>query len=678
MKQFYLPLFSLFTLTSVFAQVEDESCLPPDKKVLKLIQAGKSATTMDDAIENFGKAMEAAPDNAMAPFEFGVYYYHKGEKQYENDPNPNAGDGSFAKAEKLLTTAYENCSNYHSDLFYFLGIINYTQEDMEGCQKWFKLFVDFTSEDNSRYSPEFAKQTSDVKKVLATFKQQEEIKTVEVPFSPFMVKNVSTSNDEYFPMISPDNLFMFYTRRMEDKMGGVTATGNMKEYYSYSERKSETEDFSKGTAFSPPFNMGDFSSYGAASVSVDNKEMIICACKKTKVMDQLYTDCDLYSTTFEKIGPNPNDYKWSPLVNLGPNINTPDGWEGQPSLSADGQTMFFTAVRATTQMDDVFYVKREADGSWGKPVPFTQINTAGKDKSPFLHQDSETLYFVSASSKNRPGAGGLDIYYMREENGVWGEPKNIGTPINTPSDEVGLFVSTDGKLAYFSSFQGGNWNIYGFELYEEARPKPVTILKGELKNDQGAPIENATIEVAYAESDKVETVKVNGNDGRYAVVVKQEVPQDIIVSVKKEGAAYDAKLITKEEVQSKTSNNDLTVKDLKVGEAYTINDIFYDYNSDALSEKSKFVLREFARYLKANEGIKIVIQGHTDSDGDDAKNMDLSDRRAKGVLRYLVSLGIDESRLSAKGYGETKPKVENDTAENKAKNRRTEFLIEGL
>jgi len=117
---------------------------------------------------------------------------------------------------------------------------------------------------------------------------------------------------------------------------------------------------------------------------------------------------------------------------------------------------------------------------------------------------------------------------------------------------------------------------------------------------------------------------------------------------------------------------------LKVGEAYTINDILYDYNSDVLSEKSKFILREFARYLKSNPNITIMIQGHTDSDGDDAKNLDLSDRRAKGVKKYLESQGISAIRMEAKGFGESVPKVENDSAANKAKNRRTDFVITGM
>ncbi len=680
MKHFFTLFISSVVLVS-WSQEEDASCLPPEKKVMKMIETAKNASDAQTAVMNFSKAIEAAPDNATAYFEFGMYAYNQGKKAYETNPNPAAGEKSWARAEELLEKASEICFDFHSDMYYYLGIINYTQEDKDAATKWFQKFVDFKNDDNARFGADYAKQLTDVKAVLKLNAEEKELMSTTVPFNPFMVKNVSSAEDEYFPMISPDNLFMFFTRKvMNSEMDGFTAGATSKEVYTYSERKDETLDFTKGTAFKAPFNKGDFDSYGAATMSVDNKEMIICACKRSEVRGQSYMNCDLYSTTFEKIGPNPNDYQWTDLTSLGSKINTPDGWEGQPSLSADGQTLFFTANRITTDDNDVFIVKRNPDGTWGTPEPFTAINTKGKDKSPFMHQDSETLYFVSTCSESRKGAGGLDIFYMREENGTWSEPKNIGIPINTKEDELGVFVSTDGKLAYFSSRQNGNWNIYGFELYEEARPKPVTILKGELKDEQGAPITDASIEIAYQESDKVETVKVNGNDGKFAVVVKQEKPQDIMVSVKKEGAAYDAKLVTKEDLSNKTTrnNNQLAVKELKVGEAYTINDILYDYNSDALSERSKFVIRNFARYLEAHPEIKISILGHTDSDGDDAKNMDLSDRRAKGVKAYLVSLGIDESRLEAKGLGETQPKAPNDTAANKAKNRRTEFKIEAL
>lgn len=661
-----------------YAQEEDPSCTAPSKKTQKYLDAGRAATDARTAFENFSKAMEAEPDKAAVYYEFAMYAYESGQASYKNKELP-AGDRSFKKAEELFEKAAELCSDYHSNIYYYLGVINYAQNEKENSAENFKKFVAFKNDDPNRYGAEYAKQLSDVKKFLEKQEEQAEILEKEVPFNPVIVKNVSTANDEYFPMISPDNLLMFYTRKQDVRNLGDMVS-NVKEVYTYSMRTDEGLTFDSGKPFPKPFNDGTFQSYGAATMSVDNKEMIICACKKTEVYGQPYLNCDLYSTTYMKTGPNPSDYEWTELVNLGSKINTPDGWEGQPSLSADGKTLFFTAMRPSTRDNDVFIVKRNDDGTWGTPRPFDEINTDGKDKSPFLHQDSETLYFVSEVSDTRKGVGKLDIYYMREENGTWSAPKNIGYPINSSEDELGLFVSTDGKEAYFSSREKGNWNIYSFELYEEARPKAVTILKGELKDPNGAPIENATIEVAYEKSDKVEQVKVNGNDGKFAVVVKQEVPQDVMISVKKDGAAFDSKLVTKEEIQKKENrlNNQLEVKELKVGEAYTINDILYDYNSDVLSAKSKFILREFARFLKANPTIKITIQGHTDSDGDDDKNLDLSDRRAKGVLKYLVSLGIDASRLDAKGYGESKPKVANDTPANKAKNRRTDFLIEGL
>ncbi|WP_294669722.1 OmpA family protein [uncultured Fluviicola sp.] len=676
----FIAGISLAFNTSFYAQEEDPSCLAPSKKTQKLIDAGRNSADLQSAATNFAKAIESEPENAGPYYEFAMYAYESGRKAYETSPNPATGDRSFLKAEGLFQKAAELCPDYHSDIYYYLGVINYTQDDKESATAWFQKFVAFKNNDNSRYGAEYTKQLADVKKLLVSQKEESEMLAKEVPFNPKKIPNVSTDkDDEYLPMISPDNLLMFYTRKQDMKnLGDVVS--NIQEIYTYSSRTDDAIAFDGGKAFPKPFNKGDFQSYGGATVSVDNKEMIICACKKTEVNGQPYMNCDLYSTTYQKTGPNPSDYQWTDLVNLGPKINTPDGWEAQPSMSADGNTLFYTANRRTTKDNDVFVVKRNADGTWGAPRPFDEINTAGKDKSPFLHQDSETLYFVSSVSDERKGVGGLDIFYMREENGVWSKPKNIGYPINSKGDEVGIFVSTDGKLAYFSSQQQGKWDIYGFDLYEEARPKAVTIIKGDLKDPAGKPIENATIEVAYENSEKVEQVRVNGNDGKFAVVVKTDKPQDIMVSVKKEGAAFDSKLITKEEITKKENrlNNKLEVKELKVGEAYTINDILYDYNSDVLSGKSKFILREFARFLKSNPTIKIMIQGHTDSDGDDAKNLDLSDRRAKGVKNYLISLGIEDDRLEAKGYGETKPKAENDTPENKAKNRRTEFLIQGM
>jgi outer membrane protein OmpA-like peptidoglycan-associated protein/tetratricopeptide (TPR) repeat protein len=665
---------------TINAQEEDESCIKPSKKVLRLIEVAASSSDAKTAVDNFNAAIAAAPDNAAPYFEYAIYAYNSGLKFYETQKNA-LGERSFLKSEEMFNKTLELCPDYHADCFYYLGVINYNQKEKAEAIRWFKQFLNYKNSDNERYPEDYDKKLKDVKEVLGELQEEENLFTNAVPFEPSIVKNVSSEKDEYFPMISPDNELIFYTRKLSKANLGdeIYQTAMMVEEFTFSQRSDLRSDFNGGLPLSTPFNDGTFSNYGSATLSVDNKEMIICACQKVKVREQDYLNCDLYTTTYERTGDGGNDFKWTPLKNMGPGINTPDGWEAQPTLSSDGQTLFYTASRPSTRDNDIFVAKRNTDGTWGQARPFDEINTEGKDKSPFLHQDSETLYFVSSTSATRKGVGGLDIFYIREENGKWLEPKNIGYPINSKEDELGLFVSTDGEMAYYSSRLGGNWNIYSFELYEEARPKPVAIIKGELKDEKGNAVKDATIEISYSEGEEVSKVKVNGNDGKYAAVVKLDKKQDIMVTVQKDGYAFDSKLIAKEEIKKDEviiKNNNLIVKPLKIGEAYTINDILYATNSAELNEKSKFILKGFARFLQQNPGINVTIQGHTDDQGDDASNLTLSDSRAKGVKRYLVSLGIEEDRLNAKGFGETSPKVPNSSDQNRAKNRRTDFIIE--
>ncbi|MGV3630977.1 MAG: OmpA family protein [Bacteroidota bacterium] len=678
MKYVYLSLFTAIPFVA-FLQEEDESCLPPSKKVVKLIETASRSEDAKTAVINFNEAIKAAPDNAMAYYEYGMYAYKQAMRYYETQPNPALGDKSMLKAEEMFRVALEYCSDYHSNAIYYLAVINYSQKENEEAIRYFKEFLAYNHSDVSRFSEDHSKRVKDVKEILAEMENDAEMKSSKVPFEPKMVTNVSSKNDEYFPMISPDNELMFYTRKLDRaNLGDIMS--NVVEEFTFSQRPDMNSAFDTGNPFKKPFNDGSFTSYGAATMSVDNKEMIICACKKEMVGTQEYLNCDLYITSFKRTGKGGNDFEWTPLENMGPGINTNDGWEAQPSLSADGNMLYYTAMRPTTRDNDIFVATRNAKGEWTEGVPLDELNTDGKDKSPFLHQDSETLYFVSSSTEERKGMGGTDIFYSRLENGKWSKPKNIGYPINTEADEIGLFVSTDGKLAYYSSRQGGNWNIYGFELYPEARPKAVALIKGEIKDKNGDPVKDASIEIAYESSGKSEKIKVNGDDGKYAAIIKTSQPQDVMITVKKEGHAFDSKLINKEELAGKTivKGTELTAKPLKAGEAYTIKDILFETNSFGLSSKSQFILKRFAKFLEENPGISIMIQGHTDDVGDDAKNMKLSEDRAQEVKKYLISLGIDGARLKAKGFGETKPKLPNDDPYKRSVNRRTDFLIEKL
>lgn len=679
MKIVYISTVFIGFALCAFSQEEAEACMPPSKKVMKLIEAGANASDAQSAVDNFNAAIAMDEENATAYYEYAMYAYASAVKFYETQPDPRFGDRSLQKAEDMFKSALDICSDFHANCTYYLGVINFTQQDPEEAVKWFKAFEKFKHSDTDRYPDNYTNKLADAQNFLKKYAEEQEMLSKEVPFEPRLVQRVSTANDEYFPMISPDNELMFFTRKIDRKnLGDIQS--NIVEEFTIAERAGMSGPFTEGMPVKYPFNDGSFASYGAATMSVDNKEMILCACNPIEVSEQKYMNCDLYSTKYQRSGEGGNDYQWTPLENLGPKINGQTRWDAQPSLSADGNTLYYTVNGPTTRDNDIFIVERNEDGTWGTARPFDEINTAGKDKSPFLHQDSETLYFVSQVSKDRKGVGGLDIFYTRKEGKIWTEPKNIGYPINTEADELGLFVSIDGKLAYYSSTVRGDWNIYAFELYEEARPQAVAILKGELKDENGNGVKDATIEVLYAGSDEVTKVKVNGDDGKYAAIIKKDQPGDVMVTVKKDGHAFDAKVIKKEDVASNVAikGQNLDVRELKMGGSYTINEILYPTSSSMMSEKSKFILRGFARFLKENEAITVSIQGHTDDVGDDERNLVLSEERAQGVKDYLISLGVDKSRLTAKGYGETKPKVKNDSETNRAKNRRTDFVIEGM
>ena len=815
----YIFVISVFIISySFFAQDSNVSCSKPPKKAYKLIQKAKESTVGSEKVIAFNEAIAIAPDNAMAYYEFGVYAFEDADRLFAKgtDAGNIAGDKSMVKAEELFLKALSYCPDYHANCFYYLGVINYFQKDNVKALKYLKEFQNYESKDISRFATDHDQKLAEIKDVVNQLEDEVAIYNNPVPFKPSKVPNVSSEIDDYIPMISPDNELMFYTRRVEKKIAG-DPTIHHTEQFTFSQRPSNTDPFTSGMPFTVPFNDGYFDGYGAATMAVDNKEMIFCACKDIMSQGQKYRNCDLYITRYERTGAGGNDFSWTPFENLGPGINGPTSWEAQPTLSADGNTLIFTKAGANTQDNDLYISHRMTNGKWSNAVPINQLNTAGKDKSPFLHQDSETLYFVSSSSETRRGVGGTDIFYTRmerDEKGrikknpdgteVWSKPKNIGYPINTKDDEVGIFVSTDGKLAYYSSKHEGDWNIYQFDLYKEARPHPVALIKGDLKDDSGKPIDGATIEIAYGSSGETEKVKVNGHDGKYAAIVRIDDPQDVAITVKKEGHSFDTKMITKKEIEKirefvtgekkehkkedvalnkhhtkhdtlqgasnhrdylhtkvasehhvnqvttqkdstivvqntskqltnssselksgevKTNANvtntslkeeentildgdaiqaktdttseeqensimdggvattmvirsvNMDVSPLKEGMTYAIKNILFATNSSELNEKSKFIIKEFSKFMLENQNIDIVIQGHTDDQGDANKNIKLSQDRSQAVKDYLIGLGVNANRLEAIGYGSTKPKVSNDSEKNRAINRRTDFLI---
>ncbi len=685
MTKYLLLLTLLLTSITSHGQEElDEACTEVSKKTAKILKSASEASSLQDKIGLFDKAIAKDPEKARPYFEYGLFVFNKGMEYYASEPNPKKGDRSMVTAKLNLEKSVELCEEYHAEALYCLGVINFYQGNKDKAMSWFERFLAFESDDNDRYPNNYTKMVSDVKLTMKDYLEEKEFYENVVPFAPYKIPNVSSPVDEYFPMISPDNELMFFTRRVDRKLLGDRVS-DIREEFSFAQRPRVGVDFDKGTPFDPPFNDGSFTNYGAATMSVDNREIILCACKDVVYSGQEYLNCDLYEAAYTRSGAGGNDYQWSELKNLGPNINRGNRWEGQPSLSADGKTLYFAVQPWDTENVDIYYSERQSDGSWGPAQEFKVVNTPYKDKSPFIHQDGETFYFVSESTDERRGAGGLDIFYVRQnEDGSWTKPKNIGIPINTSADELGIFVSTEGSLAYYSSREGGEFNIYGFELYVEARPESVVIMKGTLEAEDGEEIKDASVDVTYGESGKKESFKVR-EDGHYAAVVKTSKKEDIMIATNKKGAAMDAKIITSEEIaevkkskEVSIKGKDLKVEQLEAGRVYEMEDILYASNSAEIDARSLLILNGFADFLKANPSITIKIIGHTDDVGDEQENLLLSKNRSEGVKNYLISCGVQANRLSFEGKGESQPKVENTSEANRSINRRTEFLIEKL
>jgi outer membrane protein OmpA-like peptidoglycan-associated protein len=589
-----------------------------------------------------------------------------------------------AEGEKLLQKALvfyrasiQKCPSHHSDAYYYSARLLYSFSEKDAALTYLTSFMQFDSLYPGEQASNYSKFKEEIKPVYFELRFPIDAKENPVPFDVKKVDGVSTFQDEYFPMLSPDNTQLFFARKV-DKTNLGDISGYIQEEFTTAVHIKGLQ-YEIGQALPKPFNDGQFSNYGSASLSADNRELILCACKPEVIYNKDYLNCDLYASRLRLKAGSTNQYEWSPLTNLGPNINTKDGWEAQPSLSADGKILYFTTIRKESQDNDIYYSEKQADGSWGMAKPFSLVNTSGKDKSPFFHQDGETFYFVSESSRQRPGMGGLDIFMMRKTETGWGPIQNIGYPINTSNDELGLFVSTDGKQAYFSSFQAGNWDIFSFELHLAARPKETRILSGRLQDSNGKVISGAELSVRYEKDDSSRVSTQTNEDGTYALAV--QVDQKISLEVTKENFSFQAVVLDTNTLKAKTLKieaPDLKIDTLQEGNAYAIEAIVFKTDDAQLSADAQFLLKGFAHYLNKQPQLKIQINGHTDDIGEAQRNQVLSEKRAEQVAAYLISLGIAEQRIQYKGYGESQPRVANDSAANRALNRRTEFEILSL
>jgi len=491
-----------------------------------------------------------------------------------------------------------------------------------------------------------------------------------VPFEPKnMGPSVNTALDEYFPAVTADDQTFLFTRNnrtvevhlQEDFLSTTKANGQW--------QKAQLI----GNGINTPGNEG------APTLSVDGQLLFFTVCQDITGSfgegRKGYGGCDIFYT--QKIGSN-----WSKPYNLGQDINTK--WrETQPSFGADGKTLYFISNRPGGMGDHDIYVSvLKDDNTWSAPKNLgTTINSRGDEQSVCIHPDGKTLYF---SSSGRVGMGGYDIYMSRKnEKGEWGKPINLGYPINTYVDENSLLVGGSGKIAYFASNRAGGeggLDLYEFELYEAAQPEPITYVKGKVYDAQTKKPLGSHFELIELES-ATTTIVSDANPGNGEFLVTLPIEKNYALNVSNPGYLFYSENFSLKNLADKTKPflMDVPLQPIEIGSKVELKNVFFETAKFDLKPESKAELNKLVAFLNlsGNSTLKIELSGHTDNVGDKKMNQVLSQNRAKAVYDYLIANGVAAARLTYKGYGDTQPKVANDSDEHRQMNRRTEFVITG-
>lgn len=604
------------------------------KKAEKAFQEAQECFYQQD----YDKAIKLLDKAIAVEHDFAEAWMMKGEIAME------------AHRHDLAITAYERALSIDSLLFppMTITLSRLYDEKMEydteiELLKWFQ----------HRAGGKNAENDATVSRLLEQARFRNAAVKNPVHFNPENLgEAINTPNDEYINMLQFQGEQLLFTRRVKaddrERMGESLFVSN-----------STENTWNEAIPFGLDW---DYNNYmGAAFVSADGKTLYFTACGLGRSVS-----CDLYMAELDA------SFAWRNPHSLGETVNS-TAWDSQPCLSADGKELYFVSRRSG--QSDIYCSKRNADGTWSVPENLGNvINTKGNEMAPFMHPDGNTLYFASDT---HVGMGGFDLFMSRKaSDGKWQKPVNLGYPVNTPNDEINFIVAADGKTAMISSFREGGYggyDIYSFELEERFRPESVTYIKLKVLDKFTQKPIPATVGL-YDPLNGKQLYSFESDDGALFAVLPSR--NSYSLEVTSPGYMFmQQHVVPTRNSELKPYEMDVFLDKIEKGCVVSLRNILFEFNSSELKEDSRAGILLLVDFLKRNPTICVELSGHTDNVGDDSYNQKLSADRAETVKAALIAGGIDASRLTAKGYGATRPLVPNDSEDNRAVNRRTEMVV---
>ncbi len=498
--------------------------------------------------------------------------------------------------------------------------------------------------------------------------------------SYYKIKNLESINTpftEYNPVYSNNQLY-FTSSRANAKIYEATGTPFTDIY------KAETTGANvNANSIAPLPDLINESNIneGCITFTPDGKTMIFAKGNTGKRKGT--NDVDLYISRYR-------NGQWAEATPI--NINLPDTWESTPALSADGRTLYFSSNRKGGYGGlDLYSAQMDSRGRFGKVKNLgAEINTAGDDTFPYISENGK-MYF---SSDGHPGYGMLDIFVVNRLNGKT-VVDNLGQPVNSTSDDFGLFLFKPDRGFFTSNREGGKGDddIYTF-INEDPNLKVVNyFLQGityMIRKDSTREIlPNTKVSLMDPDGDVMQDF-VTGNDGKFLFRVYENENYSLLGETdgfitKRQSYTTVGKSVPLESLKELVTNitlDTILVLDRKErNKVFVLENIYFGYDSADIRRDAAAELDKLVTLLNDNSDLKIEMGSHTDSVASDAYNIQLSQRRAESTVNYLIRKGIDPNRLVAKGYGESKPIARNtnpDGSDNPAgrqRNRRTEFKI---
>lgn len=376
----------------------------------------------------------------------------------------------------------------------------------------------------------------------------------------------------------------------------------------------------------------------------------------------------LYLFKATKLG---ND--WDTVESL--KINSKNYSVKNPAVSADGNTLFFASdMPGGFGMFDIYKAPINEDGSLGTPVNMGQkVNTEGQEMFPYVSSNNN-IYF---SSNGHLGLGGMDVFYTKEIDGKLAPIRNVGIPINSNADDFAFTIDEDTEEGFVSSNRDGGKGSDDVYAFKKLQPLCDVLITATVLDDKTrAPLSGASVSLYDAEGNKIVS-KMTNAEGIAEFIVECENDSELEVTID----GYDSKKVTvngtNEEELAVQINLD-PIEKIIVADKIELDPIYFDFDKSNITAQAAFELDKLVQIMNKYPSMTINATSHTDFRGPDSYNTILSERRAKSTVQYVISKGIDESRITATGKGETEPKVNcggKCTEEEHQMNRRSEFII---